>query len=1305
MRRYLFVLLLVLFGFTSGWANTFKLTASEQSWLDAHPEITIGLIENIPPMSMVGKDGVPEGIDAELIKLLNKKLSGRLKIVIGPWQKIYNDVKDKRLDALFNFTPSEERRAYFNFTRPYIAAKHAIVAKTKGQHFGSLASLSGHTVAQVENSFIVSYLQEQYPTIKIKTHINAIECLKAVQRGEAQAVIGNELVLNYLLKTKGLNDLDVHGHSAKTSDTNVIAVRKDWPEFTSLLDRALASIPLEELSAATNYWDKADTLGIAAKGIELTDEEMIWIQTHPNITVGAETDWPPYDYVTNGKAAGFSNAYMRLLAEKAGLSIQFIHGFPWSELLEMGKRKELDVFPCISKNEERKSFLNFTTQYLVNTESLVVHQDATEIKSLEDMAGKTLVRIDGYSSNQRIRELYPEIKFIYVQNPVEALVEVSEGRADAFMDFLAVTNYLRREHLIPNLRIANPNVFPETFPLHIGVRKDWPTLNSILEKTMLAVTQKEYENLKNLWLTTEQMNSAEFQLGSAEKEWLKGLGTLRLGVSTSWVPINFKGDDATHHGIASDYMKIMGKKLGLELEVSFGSWQELQAKARNGEIDILPSANDTKERQEYLSFTKPYLKIPIIIATRIEAPFYAHIEDLNGITVGVKETSAIQEKLQYDYPEITTKGYKTTESAMIALNTGEIGAMVTNSTVFTHFQNMLDLQNKIHINNTASYENELSMGVRHELTPLIPLLNRALADISASEHELIMDKWTNLPVHKETDWSMVWRVAGVGVVVILLVLFWVWRMLREIKRRREAENNLQQILLNSPVEIVVVDENNDIISCNKKFTENFGYVQSDIATAEKWWDAAYPDLEYREKVQTEWLAAVEEAKATGEPFAPQTWTLTCKDGEERTAIFSVVSFDKFGVITIVDITERKQAEKEKLNLERQVLHAQKLESLGVLAGGIAHDFNNILAAVLGYAELSLLALPRENPAYEYIENIIDASIHASELSNQMLAYSGKGHFVIEPINVNLMVTEMTQMLKTSISKSADLKFNLAENIHTIDADVTQIRQVFMNLITNASEAIDDNNGTIAVSTGNTHVNKDDLNKDIEEGDYTFIEVNDTGCGMHEETQKKMFDPFFTTKFTGRGLGMAATMGIIRGHKGAIYTHSKPGKGTTIKVLFPSTGKFPEDPRSEKKHPPLLDRKQSEGVILVVDDEKALRDFVQIALTQVGYTVLTAVDGIEGLEIFSKKADEITLVLLDIMMPRMGGEEAFSEMRKIRPDVQVLLTSGYDKEEAANRFADMGLLAGFIKKPFRPTALVNKIQELLDHQISTGDDVV
>lgn len=383
---------------------------------------------------------------------------------------------------------------------------------------------------------------------------------------------------------------------------------------------------------------------------------------------------------------------------------------------------------------------------------------------------------------------------------------------------------------------------------------------------------------------------------------------------------------------------------------------------------------------------------------------------------------------------------------------------------------------------------------------------------------------------------------------------------------------------------------------------------------------------------------------------------------------------------LLQALKAEQIERQKL--ESSMLQAQKLESLGVLAGGIAHDFNNILTTIIGYADLALVHLAPESPIIANLRHIEQAAMRAADLARQMLAYSGKGKFVVESISLNRLLTEMLHMLQVSISKKAVLRLNLHEHLPQVEGDATQLRQVVMNLVINASEAIGEKSGVISITTGCLDCDRGYL-KDIwmdetlRAGLYVYLEVADTGCGMDRETIGKMFDPFFTTKFTGRGLGLSAVMGIVRGHQGGLKVYSESGKGTTLKILLPASSR-PEE---------LFDAAGStgnwkgSGKVLLVDDEEWVRGIGAEMLKELGFSpVITACDGRDALRVFKENPD-VSLVVLDLTMPHMDGEQFYRELRQLDPAVQVVMSSGYGEQEITHRFSGKGL-AGFVQKPYK-----------------------
>lgn len=403
-----------------------------------------------------------------------------------------------------------------------------------------------------------------------------------------------------------------------------------------------------------------------------------------------------------------------------------------------------------------------------------------------------------------------------------------------------------------------------------------------------------------------------------------------------------------------------------------------------------------------------------------------------------------------------------------------------------------------------------------------------------------------------------------------------------------------------------------------------------------------------------------------------------------------------------DVTRERDAEALRRRHEDRARHAQKLESLGVLTGGIAHDFNNLLMGILGNAELALHKLPPDSPVLTPLTQIHSVSTRAADLVRQMLAYAGRNPGADEPVELPAILREMRGLLSASISKKATLQFDSASDVPSVRGDASQLRQVFMNLILNASEAMGGESGRILVRCRTVRVERERLQEmfgapDLAPGEYVSVEVRDDGAGMDEETRTKIFDPFFTTKFLGRGLGLAATLGIVSSHGGAIRVESAPGDGTVFQVLFPPTREGVVK-GSSAGHSATRVRRDG-GTVLVADDEEAIRSVTANMLSGLGFEVLGAKDGAEAVELFRAHADRLAFVLLDYLMPRMDGKEAFHEMQRIRPGVPVVIASGYNHEMSVK---DLGGAIGFLQKPYSLADLRRVVDVALGPQGSSEE---
>ncbi len=504
----------------------------------------------------------------------------------------------------------------------------------------------------------------------------------------------------------------------------------------------------------------------------------------------------------------------------------------------------------------------------------------------------------------------------------------------------------------------------------------------------------------------------------------------------------------------------------------------------------------------------------------------------------------------------------------------------------------------------------------------------------------------------------------------------------------QQESLLQAILDTLPAAVCLVDSKTRVFKWISPYVEEItGYTPAELigGTPRK----LYPtDEEYQRVGRAYQLFAFQKLVEIETEFRH-------KDGHPISILLKAIMKDTNLLCVIFDITDRKRAEMDRLEMERHLLHVQKLESLGVLAGGIAHDFNNLLMGIMGNAELLSMMLPKNSKPVKYVHSILKASERAASLCGQMLAYSGRANFKKEVVDVSKLVRKMKGMLMVSISKRVRLNFRLPEKLPLIEADPTQMSQVIMNLIINSSEAIGDKQGTITLSTGVTYCSEDylaqiSLDEQLPEGEYVSIEISDNGCGMDETIKKRIFEPFFTTKFTGRGLGMAAVHGIVRAHQGGIEIHSTQDEGTKVRILLPTIGTA----CGKDAHlGSALPYETKRPLVLLVDDEPEIRSLGKEMLEMSGYSVMVAENGISALELFRQHSHEIKCVILDLTMPEMDGEETLQQLISICPKAKIVISSGHDMANMASRLKGVKV-SGFLKKPYRLT----QIKELLGRVI-------
>ncbi len=574
--------------------------------------------------------------------------------------------------------------------------------------------------------------------------------------------------------------------------------------------------------------------------------------------------------------------------------------------------------------------------------------------------------------------------------------------------------------------------------------------------------------------------------------------------------------------------------------------------------------------------------------------------------------------------------------------------------------------------------------------PLPEMKERAIQALASGQSDQDIVRWEGRLIERfKTD------VSGYGQLYVF----------RDITLRRQLEEQrlrLERVITSMKEGFAIVSfDSMRILSTNPAMEQMLGYEKNELAGRhfseiqagnEQERHAAGENIMRIVSRDGFWEGELRNQRKDGAELIAHTTVSLVREGESQ--YFSCIQ---------VDITEQKRLQEEKERLQGRLMAAQRLESLGRLAEGVGHEFNNLLTGIMGNAGLALDLLPEGDPLGGMLQDVMRASERAAAVSRQLLAFSGKtGRFVVHPADLSELIEDLAGLAQASISKKVQVRMELGRGIPLVEADVTQIRQVVLNLIANGAEAIGDSSGVVRVSTGAEDVDagnaEDALGSGaLKTGSYVHLEVSDDGCGMDEQTRSHIFDPFFTTKTAGRGLGLAAVLGIVRAHHGAIRVRSVPGEGSTFRVLLPAAEA--RAPRTPARGPSAGPR--GAGAILVVEDEPIVRRTTLAALSQYGFDVRAAENGAVAVEMFRAMADQISLVVLDVVMPVMGGEEALGHIKRIRPDVPVVISSGQNDVESIERFSQADV-DGILMKPYTAKQLVETLKAVLEkHAVQHG----
>jgi len=806
-----------------------ELTPEEVAWLAEHPVIRVTNEMDWPPFDF-SKDGQPMGYSIDYLKLLAEATGLKLQFVGNrKWSDLINMFKRREVDVLHPIYLTEERKKITLYCdKPMVRVPTSIYALKGNTHLRSLNDLKGKTVAMGEGWASTEKMRKIHPEIIIKTYSNTLKMLKALAVGDVDAAIESLPVVNYLIESEMLTNIKQTGFiqiSSESDDDLYIGVRSDWPQLKSIFDKAMCNLPQEKILQLRRKWFGDNAM---SGSMTLNETEKHFLKEHPIIRVHNEMDWPPFNFNVDGQPMGLTIDLMNRMADWAGFKVEYVFDKTWDELENMLKEQQIDVMGNMMPTEGRKGYVQFTRPYLNLLQGFTVKTGNEDMASLEALDGETLAVVKGFWYVPLLREHYPEINLLLLDNVVDCLRAVLDERAQACFGSVAVMNYHISERFMSELTtstIIKTPLFGDDIFLAFGIRKDWPILRDIMCKALTAVRLSDLPKIKDKWLKSVNVIT-QLKLTDEEAHHLAGREALIFCADPNWMPNEAFTPEGKFTGISSDYLKLVSKRIGISFKpLHTGTWYESLESIRNRQCDILPSAVHTPERSEYLFFTEPYIEHPIVVATKQDQFYVGSMEALIGKTVGMVRGYAFTNEFIKDYPKVDFVEVDNVQEGLMRLHKGEFDAFIDAvATIGYHVrkEGLLDLK----IAGKLDKSWKLGMGVRNDDPVLFSIMNKAVTSITDEEKQQIHNKWVALDVETGVSkkrifkWGM--QVGAAVALVLGLILFWNWRMRKEIDKRRRTEQKLS-ILYNVSSTISQSDDmHGAIVAIHDCLRENMG---------------------------------------------------------------------------------------------------------------------------------------------------------------------------------------------------------------------------------------------------------------------------------------------------------------------------------------------------------------------------------------------------------------------------------------------------------------------------------------------------
>ncbi|MBB5022876.1 transporter substrate-binding domain-containing protein [Desulfurispira natronophila] len=769
-----------------------SLTPEERQWLDDHPDITLGSTLDFPPAVMKDAQGRFTGVLPAYMDMLNRLLDTDIQLKVGPWPDIVQEANNRTIDGLASSMRLESRSSHFLFTQPVSHAYYYIYTYLQRlDEFQNLADLHGKRVAYQKEVQGARELLDQHPRIT-PVPLPDLEAVAAalVNREVDAAVAGS--TLGYWGKQNLVTGFEMAGMIPESRTELVFSIRKDWPELIPILNKAIAAISPETTQALFKKWYAQPAMDQDAPQVEITAREKQWIADHPSFTAGA-VDIPPYIIQErDGRVTGYFTDLLRTISSQVGLHPNFIFT-TMSELMEKAKQGQVELIQGVIWNEERAELFEFSPHRMPLEMAIFGRVEDSGISGQNSLSGKRIASFADYGMHAHMVRHIPDARFVMAEDGVQMLRLVAQGQADAAIQELYSGRYMVRSNYLNNLEVKGYVQFPglEDLQSHAYmIRKDLPVLESILTKSYNALSEAKKKQIWERWFGPKEQDLKAFS--REEQEWMKKHQVLRFGFDPAWAPIEFADEEGRPQGISSDYLKRLEGILDLRFEPrAHSSWAEAESSLRRGDIALLPAMARTPDREKDFLFTEPFLSIPVAIFSDTKAAYLGGIPSLYGKKVAVVQGYATHQWLENDHPELDLLPVPTIEHGLRQVAQDKAFAFVGNQVATSYYIGQTGLTS-IRVAGETPYVYRLGMAVSRDQPILRNILQKGLERIPQSEKSAIYNNWISIQYAQQIDYTLLWQVLGMGMVLLGGFLYWNRRLAREVSQRKRAEEQAEQ---------------------------------------------------------------------------------------------------------------------------------------------------------------------------------------------------------------------------------------------------------------------------------------------------------------------------------------------------------------------------------------------------------------------------------------------------------------------------------------------------------------------------------